>query len=103
MLVWSATTIACGLSRNYTQLLLARFGVGAGEAALSPSAWSVLSDYFKPDKLALPISVYLMGPYLGAGLAMIAGAEVLDWSRDVDKVVLPLPEKWRLGRQRSSL
>ena len=90
VLVWSATTIACGLSRNYTQLLFARFGVGAGEAALSPSAWSVLSDYFKPDKLALPISVYLMGPYLGAGLAMIAGAEVLDWSRDVDKVVLPL-------------
>ena len=90
VLVWSATTIACGLSKTYSQLLFARFGVGAGEAALSPAAWSVLSDYFRPTKLALPISVYLMGPYLGAGLAMIAGAEVLDWSREVDEVSLPI-------------
>ena len=43
-----------------------------------------------PTSWPCRISVYLMGPYLGAGLAMIAGAEVLDWSRDVDKVVLPL-------------
>ncbi len=90
VLVWSATTIACGLSKNYTQLLFARFGVGAGEAALTPAAWSVLADYFRPARLSRPISVYLMGPYLGAGIAMIAGAEVLDWSRSVDQVVLPL-------------
>ena len=90
VLVWSATTIACGLSRNYVQLLFARFGVGAGEAALTPAAWSVLADYFKPEKNALPLRVYLMGPYLGAGLAMIAGAEVLDWSRQVDEISLPL-------------
>lgn len=89
VVVWSATTIGCGLSRNYTELLFARFGVGAGEAALTPSAWSVLADHFKPEKLALPISVYLMGPYLGAGLAMIAGAQVLDWSREVETVTLP--------------
>ena len=90
VIVWSATTIACGLSKNYTQLLFARFGVGAGEAALTPAAWSVLADYFRPEHLARPVSVYLMGPYLGAGLAMIAGAEVLDWSRQVDEVSLPL-------------
>ncbi len=90
VLVWSATTIACGLSRSYSQLLFARFGVGAGEAALTPAAWSVLADYFRPTKLALPISVYLMGPYLGAGIAMIAGAEVLDWSREVQEVSLPI-------------
>ncbi len=90
VLVWSATTIACGLSRNYTQLLIARMGVGAGEAALSPAAWSVLADYFHPDKLSRPISVYLMGPYIGAGIAMIAGAEVLDWTRTVESIDLPL-------------
>jgi len=90
VLVWSLTTIACGLSRNYFHLMFARFGVGAGEAALSPAAWSMLADYFKPDKLALPISVYLMGPYIGAGLAMIAGAEILDLTRQVDVVTLPL-------------
>ncbi len=90
ILLWSATTVACGLSQSYGQLLAARMGVGAGEAALSPAAWSVLADYFHPDKLARPISVYLMGPYLGAGLAMIAGAEVLDWTRQVEFVTVPL-------------
>ena len=90
ILVWSATTIACGLSRTYVQLLTARMGVGAGEAALTPAAWSVLADYFHPDRLARPISVYLMGPYIGAGIAMIAGAQVLDWTQTVDVIELPL-------------
>lgn len=90
ILVWSVTTIACGLSRNYVQLLTARMGVGAGEAALTPAAWSVLADYFHPDRLARPISVYLMGPYIGAGIAMIAGAEVLDWTQTVDVIELPV-------------
>ncbi len=90
IIVWSVTTIGCGLAGNYSQLVAARLGVGAGEAAMTPAAWSVLADYFHPDKLARPISVYLMGPYLGAGIAMIAGAEVLDWTRNVDSLTLPL-------------
>lgn len=90
VLVWSATTISCGLSRTYAQILISRLGVGAGEASLAPAAWSVLSDYFRPERLSRPISVYLMGPYLGAGIAMIAGAEVLDWTRDVDVIEVPL-------------
>jgi MFS family permease len=90
VLIWSATTVACGLSRNYTQLLFARLGVGAGEAALTPAAWSVLADYFRPERLALPVSVYLMGPYFGAGIAMIAGAAVLDWSGQTGGVTLPI-------------
>jgi MFS family permease len=90
VLVWSATTIGCGLARTYGQLVVARLGVGAGEAALSPAAWSVLADYFPPDRLPRPLSVYLMGPYVGAGIAMIAGAEVLDWTREVDQIVLPV-------------
>ena len=90
ILAWSATTIACGMARNFSQLLVARMGVGAGEAALSPAAWSVLADYFHPDRLARPISVYLMGPYIGAGIAMIAGSAVLDWTAEVDAVAVPL-------------
>ena len=90
VLVWSATTVACGLSSTYPGLLAARMGVGAGESSVTPAAWSLLADYFHPDRLARPVSVYLMGPYLGAGLAMIAGAEVLDWTRQVDSVAVPL-------------
>ncbi len=90
ILFWSGATVACGLSQTYHQLLAARLGVGAGEAVMAPGAWSVLADYFHPDRLARPISVYLMGPYLGAGLAMIAGAQVLDWSKDAGAISLPL-------------
>ena len=89
LLAWSAATVACGLSRSFAQLMASRLGVGAGEAALTPAAWSVLSDCFPPERLARPISVYLMGPYLGAGLAMIAGAEVLDWTGEAGRLALP--------------
>src|SRR5690349_4956239 len=44
--IWCFMTAACGLARNYTALFLARIGVGVGEAALSPSALSMMSDYF---------------------------------------------------------
>ncbi len=90
LLFWSSATIACGLSRTYPQLFAARLGLGAGEATLTPAAWSVLSDYFRPEKLPLPISVYLMGPYLGAGIALIAGAEVLEWTASIGQINLPL-------------
>ncbi len=90
ILAWSFTTFACGLSKNYGQLLVARMGVGVGEATVTPASWSLLADYFPPDKLARPVSVYLMGPYIGAGIAMIAGAEVLDWAKGVPSIDLPL-------------
>lgn len=90
VIVWSITTFTCGLSRNFHELLMARMGVGAGEAALSPAAWSILADYFRPEKLSLPISVYLMGPYLGAGLAMILGAYILDLTSGQEEIYLPL-------------
>ena len=90
VVVWSITTFTCGLSRNFYELLFARMGVGAGEAALSPAAWSVLADYFRPERLSFPISIYLMGPYLGAGLAMILGAYVLDLASGREAIYIPL-------------
>jgi len=89
VLVWSVTTFACGMATSYAQLLVARMGVGTGEAAVTPAAWSMLADYFPPDKLARPVSVFLMGPYLGGGLALIGGAYVLDWAAAVGSVSLP--------------
>jgi MFS family permease len=90
VLAWSASTVGCGLSRTYAQLLFARMGVGAGEATLTPGSWSILADYFPPDRLARPMSVFLIGPYLGAGLALIAGAEVIAWTETVDELSVPL-------------
>ena len=72
--VWSAMTVGCGLARGYLQLLLCRIGVGAGEAAMTPSAYSLIGDYFPPRRLGLAMGLYSMGAYVGAGLAMVIGA-----------------------------
>ena len=58
---WCIMTALCGLARNYWQLFAARVGVGVGEATLSPSALSILSDYFPPEKRGAAIGCYNMG------------------------------------------
>ena len=74
--VWSAMTAGCGLARNFVQMLLLRMGVGVGEAALSPAAYSLITDYFPPKRRATAISFYSMGIYIGSGLAFIVGGIV---------------------------
>ena len=74
---WTLSTMACGLTRNFWQLAFARGAVGVGEAVLTPAAWSLLADSFPPHKRSLPVSIYLIGPYVGNGLALIFGAIVL--------------------------
>ncbi|HEY5680187.1 MAG TPA: MFS transporter [Pseudomonadales bacterium] len=90
VLFWSVATFGCGVAGNYGQLMAARMGVGVGEASLTPAAWSLLADYFPPDKLARPVSFFLMGPYLGAGLALIGGAAVIDWAASIGELSLPV-------------
>ena len=91
LLVWSAATIACGFSKNYISMFIARMGIGAGESTVHPGSISILGDYFDSDKIASPMSIYLLGPYLGAGIAMIFGAQVLDWTSQMDSnFILPL-------------
>ena len=91
LLIWSAATIACGFSKNYISMFIARMGIGAGESTVHPGSISILGDYFDSDKIASPMSIYLLGPYLGAGIAMIFGAQVLDWTSQMDgNFILPL-------------
>ena len=87
---WSFMTAVCGLTKNFWQMFGARIGVGIGEAALSPAAMSMISDYFPVHKLARAISVYSMGVYFGAGLAMLIGALVINAVAAAGVVVLPL-------------
>jgi MFS family permease len=58
VLLWSLMTAVCGLTKTFTTLFLARIGVGVGEAALSPSAYTKISDYFPQEKRGVPISLY---------------------------------------------
>jgi len=71
--VWSLATAACGLARNFGQLMGARFGVGAGEAALNPAAYSILSDSFPKRRLSLATSVFGAGAYIGGGVSLLLG------------------------------
>lgn len=71
--VWSAMTVVSGRALNFTQLLLARIGVGIGEAGASPAAHSMISDYFPANKRATALAVYSMGIYIGILLGYLFG------------------------------
>ena len=75
--VWSLMTALCGGISTYTQFFLVRVGVGVGEATLSPSAYSLISDYFPKNKLSRALSTYSMGVFLGMGLAILIGASII--------------------------
>jgi MFS family permease len=75
---WSVMCTACGLANTFGQLFAARFGVGIGEATLSPSANSLIADYFPPEKLATAMSLFTSGVFIGAGLAYLIGGLVLE-------------------------
>lgn len=90
LVVWSLMSAACGLAKNYWHLLAARVGVGVGEATLSPSAYSLITDYFPPHRLAFALSIYGAGIYLGTGLAYLAGGFVVGFVMDTEAIVLPV-------------
>ena len=77
-LFWASATFAFGLSRSFGQMAAARIGVGIGESTLSPSAYSLITDLFPPNRLAFALSVYGMGIYVGSGLASLVGGYALD-------------------------
>ncbi|MDG2244648.1 MAG: MFS transporter [Rhodospirillaceae bacterium] len=88
--IWSIMTAACGLAKTFTHLLIARVGVGVGEATLQPCAASVISDYFPREKRGRAISVYSMGLGIGAGLALVLGGQVIAAVTDGPAISLPL-------------
>lgn len=88
--IWCLMTAVSGLARNYGQLFLARVGVGVGEAALSPSALSLISDYFPKETRGRAVAFYTMGISLGVGLAMIIGGQIVGHLLDAPPVELAL-------------
>ncbi len=70
---WSAMTALCGLAQNFLQLFLARLGVGVGEAGGVAPAYSLISDYFPPEKRARALSIYSFGIPIGSALGILLG------------------------------
>jgi MFS family permease len=75
--LWSVAAAACGLARSFGQLFAARVGVGAGEAALAPAAYSMISDSFPKSRLAFALSVFGVGSTIGGALSFALGGAVL--------------------------
>lgn len=90
VIIWSAFTVLCGFSGGYIELFGARMGVGAAEACLIPAVYSMLPDYFRRETLPRAMSVFLMGSYIGGGLALIFGGAVIRAAASGDTMGLPL-------------
>jgi len=88
--VWSLMTASCGLASGFWALFATRMGVGAGEAALSPAAYSMISDSFPPERRARAMSIYSAGALAGSGLALIIGGAVIQWAINTGPVSLPV-------------
>lgn len=90
--LWSAMTAVCGLAQNFVQLLLARIGVGIGEAGSSPPSHSIIADLYPPEKRAGAMGVYSLGVVLGAAGGSIIGGELaaaFGWRVAIMAVGLP--------------
>ena len=74
--VWSGFTALTGFARNFWHLLIARIGVGIGEAGCSPAAYSIISDYIEPKKRATALSIYSMGVYAGGAIGFLVGGQI---------------------------
>ena len=90
VLLWGLATAACGLAGSFATLFIARIFVGIGEASLSPAAYSMISDYFPPEKRARAMSVYTSGIYFGVGAALIFGGIVIGLVERVGLLDLPV-------------
>lgn len=99
VLLWGLATAACGLAGSFAGLFMARIFVGIGEATLSPAAYSMISDYFPPEKRAKAMSIYSSGIYFGVGAALILGGVVIgivERTGVIEFPVLGSVEAWQI-------
>src|SRR5262245_16655093 len=76
LVVWSAMTAASAYARTVLQLALARVGVGVGEASFTPSAHSLIADYFPRERRATAMAIFTIGANVGTFLASAGGGWV---------------------------
>lgn len=74
--LWSTMTALSGFARSQATLTFARMGVGIGEATASPTAYSLISDYFPKRQRATALAIYSSGLYLGGGVSLLIGAKI---------------------------
>ena len=108
---WSAMTALCGMAQNFVQLLLARIGVGIGEAGCTPPAHSLIADMVEPKKRSSALAFYALGIPVGTLLGMMIGgllADFVGWRMaffivGVPGVLLAIVVAWVLKEPRRQL
>ena len=75
--LWSTMTALSGFARDQITLTFARMGVGVGEATASPTAYSLISDYFPKKQRATALAIYSSGLYIGGGVSLFIGALIV--------------------------
>ena len=80
--LFSLMTALCGVAASYGQFLLARIGVGVGEAGTNPPSHSMIADLFPVDRRSTAMSIFALGPCLGVLLGFLVGGwlgQILGW------------------------
>ena len=93
---WSVATGLCSFAGSYVHLFLCRMGVGVGEATLNPAAYSLIPDLVRRERIGISIATFGLGVYVGAGLALLIGGQIVGLLTVHPTVSLPL-----LGEMRS--
>jgi MFS family permease len=88
--LWSMMTMLSGMVATYPRLLLARIGVGVGEATLNAPSVSIIADYFPRERVGLAMSVWSLGIFLGSGLAYFIGGWIVGLASSAGIVRLPM-------------
>jgi len=78
MTVWSLMTALCGMAQNFVQFVLARMGVGLGEAGFTPAAHSLISDLYPVERRPFAMGLFALGVPLGIMLGMVIGGVVAE-------------------------
>jgi predicted MFS family arabinose efflux permease len=71
--VWSLMTVLCGYAASFTQLALARIGVGIGEAGATPPSHSIISDLFPAASRGTAMGIFALGINIGLLIAYLGG------------------------------
>ncbi len=87
---WGVCTAAGSMASGFASLAMARVGVGAGEAALTPAAYSLIGDSFGKERLGQAMGVYTAGGAIGSGIALLVGGRIYRAFESVRPLRLPV-------------
>ena len=84
--IWSIATMGVGLARSFGALFGVRIGVGLGEAALTPTAYSLVSDGFPRERLTIAFAIFQTGVKFGSAAAFIVGGALLTYANSLGDI-----------------